>query len=255
MALQPRVLYNNVLRGITPTWSGTTVAEKPPAAATDWKDYTLFQANSGNLAYTMATDTTIDSWAVYTKEASGNNQLILEYETASTVWSTLDTIFVASEKLDLRSFSSVTVSAGLRIRIRVIAATNIDIRQLCVGQYLEMERGQWATAMPPTFVQGIKVTNTISENGSILGRSIKRTERTGKIQLDHLTASWVRSSWEPFAKHAARYPFFYQWDPVTYDDEVGMAVAQTINPPKNAGNGYLSVEMPLRVLVSDSEAV
>jgi len=99
------------------------------------------------------------------------------------------------------------------------------------------------------------VTNNIGANGSVLGRSIKRLERQGKIQLENLTATWVRDSWEPFATHACRYPFFFQWNSRDYSSEVAFAFAEQIEPPKHTANGYLAVEMPIRMLVADSESI
>jgi len=254
MALKPKVLYNNVLRGVTPTWSGTTVSGKPPASATDWRDFSFFEADAGDLDFTMGSDTDIDSFSIYTASHSTSNTIALKYESGVSSFTTLQTYTATSGKLTFDEFSSVTVSSGRRIRISFTGGT-VNVRQLVVGEALEMQRGQWDSAVPPTFTQGVKFTNTISENGSVLGRSIKRLERTGKIMLDHLTASWVRSDWEPFSEHCARYPFIYKWDPVTYSSEIGFAFATKINAPKHAGNSFLSVDMPLRVLVADEEAI
>jgi hypothetical protein len=121
---------------------------------------------------------------------------------------------------------------------------------------MEMQRGQWVTATPPTLTQGIKVTNNISVNGSFLGRSIKRLERKGKIDLEHLTEAFVRDTWEPFAKHAATKPFIFKWsDNSAYSSEIGYCFAENIVAPRNAGNSFMSVEMPMRMLVSDSNQV
>ena len=250
-----RVLYDNVLRGITPTFSGTTLSGKPPANATDWADYSYFTANSGNLDFTMTADTDIDSVSIYVKTVAGSNSIELQYESAPATFTSLKTFSSPSGTLDYEEFSGVTVSSGRKIRFVITAATTIDIRQLVVGERLEFEQGAWSTVTPSTFLQGVKLTNDMAQNGSLLGRSIKRLERAGKIKLDHLTDSWVRASWEPFAIHSARYPFIFVWDYSGHPDDTAFSYAAKISPPSHGTAGRLSAEMDIRFLVADSLAI
>ena len=258
MANLSKVLYNNVLRDATTvTYSGTETSGFEKENATDYFDWTLFRTSSGStsLDFTVGTDTDLDSVSAYVKTVGGTNSITLQYESSVSAFTTLQTYSAPSGSLTFDTFNSVTVSSGRRIRFSIVSATSIDIRQLWAGEYMEFQRGQWATATPPTLTQGIKVSNNISVNGSFLGRSIKRTERSGKISLEHLTQDWVRDTWEPFADHCARSPFVYLWsDNTAYSSEVGYCFAENIVVPKNAGNSFMSVEMPLRMLVADSEA-
>lgn len=252
-----KVLYNNAIRGITPVWSGPTVSGKEPVNATDWADYTLFEASAtGTLDYTVTTNTTIDSACLYAYNASaGSNTIKVQYESSPSVFTNLTSETFSSGILTFVSFGSVTVLSGRRVRFSITISPTLYIRQLAVGQALTFEQGAWGSVTPPTFTQGIKVTNNIGQNGSILGRSIKRLERKGKIMLDHLTDDWVRNSWEPFAKHFSRYPFFWAWDQSGHPDDVGYTYAEGVKPPKHKSAGRLSVDVPIRFLVSDSETV
>ena len=251
----PRFLYNNVLRGKTTAFSGTTVTAKPPANATDFFDWTLFTANSGNLDYTMSADTAIDSVSIYVKTTAGSNSIVLQYESGAGVFSTLQTYSSPSGSLTFDSFASVTVLNGRKIRFVITAATTMDIRQLIVGAALVPPTGAWSTVTPPSFNQGIRVTNNISANGSFLGRSIERLERSGRIALDYLSDSWVRASWEPFSAHFAKYPFVYSWNQSGQPNDVAYCFVDQVSPPKHTSEGYLSVDIPVRMLVADSEAI
>ena len=256
--IKPKFLFSNVLRGITPTWSGTTVSGSGPANATDWRDFSYFQADSGNLDYTMTADTDIDTLSVYVANftGTGSQSIELQYESSPSTFTSLETKTTTSGKLTFDEFTGVTVSSGRKIRFVITVGTgSLLIRQLVVGEVMEAERGQWADATVPTFYQGIQVTNSISQNGSVLGRSIKRVEKQGKINLDFLSASWVRSTWEPFAQHAARYPFIYQWNNRDYPLETAFAVAQKIQAPSHTSNGLLNANMPCRFLVADENAI
>lgn len=256
MATKPRFLYNNVLNGITPSFSGTTVAEKPPVNSVDWLSFTYFEADSGNLDFTMGSNTTIDSLSIYVATVSGSNSITLQYESSPSTFTTLQTNPTVSGKLTFDSFSEVTVSSGRRIRFVIAAATTMNIRHLTVGQYMEAEQGQYASMTYPTLLGGIKVTNTISANGEVIGRSLKRQERGGQIDLEYLTPNFIRNTWEPFADHAAKFPFIYLPAPTEQPTDVGFSFAEGINSPKNMGKGdFMSVSMKIRSLVGDEHVL
>lgn len=258
MSILPKFLYNNVLRGITPSFSGTTVSGSPPANSIDWRDFSYFDADTGNLDFTMTANTDIDTVSVYvaTFTGTGAETIELQYESSPSTYTSLQTINPAGGKLTFDEFSGVTVSSGRNIRFVITAGTgSLLIRQLVVGEVMEAEQGQWATATNPEFYQGIQVSNSIAQNGSILGRSIKRVEKQGKIMLDYLSASWVRSTWEPFSQHMARYPFVYSWNPRDYPAEIAWCAAQSIKAPSHTSNGLLSVDVPCRMLVADEDAI
>lgn len=247
-----RVLYDNVLRGITPSFSGTTLSGKPPASATDWADYTSFEADSGNLDFVVVADTDIDSVAIYVQTIAGSNSIELQYESAPATFTSLKTFSSPSGTLDYEEFTGVTVAAGRIIRFIITADTVLNIRQLVVGERLEFSQGAWSSVTPSFFLQGVKKSTNIGQNGSVLGTSIKRLERMGKIELDHLTDSWVRTSWHPFAVHAARYPFIFVWDYAGHADDVAFAYGEKITAPTHGTAGFLSASMPIRFLVADN---
>ena len=253
--IKPKFLYSTLLRNITPSFSGTTLSGMPPASSTDLLDWSFFRADSGNLDFEMTEDTDINSVAIYVANASGSNSIEVQYESSPSTYTSLATFSSPDGSLDIEEFSSVTVLSGRNIRFVITAATTIDIRQLLIGEVLEAEQGQWASVMPPPFNAGVKVTNNIGANGSVLGRSIKRLERMGKINLEYLSDSWIRANWEPFSEHFSRYPFIYQWDPSGHPNDVAFAYAEKINPPKHTEHGYLSVDIPIRMLVADSESI
>ena len=172
----PKFLYNNVLRGITPTWSGTTVTGKEPANAIDWRDFSYFSADSGNLDFTMTANTDIDTLSVYvaTFTGTGAETIELQYESSPSVYTSLQTVNPAGGKLTFDEFTGVTVSSSRNIRFVIATGTGtLLIRQLVVGEVLEAETGQFASMTYPNLVGGVKVSNVISTNGSIIGRSIK----------------------------------------------------------------------------------
>jgi len=107
--------------------------------------------------------------------------------------------------------------------------------------------GQWSGISPTELNQGIVNGNTMSVNGSFLGRNRRRFEKKGNIKLENLSQSWVRSTWEPFSLAAAEHAFFYRWNPTEYPDDVSFAVGE-IRGPENTTAGNMSVSMPIMYL-------
>ena len=255
--MKPKFLWNNVLRGITPTWSGTSVTGKGPANATDWFDFSYFTADAGDLDYTVTADTDVDAVSIYTRTHTTSNTITVSYESGVSSFTTLQTYTATSGKLTLDEFTGVTVSSGRRIRISFTGG-DVDVRQIVVGEVLEAEQGQYDDMTYPTLIGGVKTSNVVSVNGSIIGRSIKRLERRGALNLEFLSASWYRTNWEPFAQHASRYPFIYQPNPDGQPTEVAFsAVEGGVTSPKNMANrgDRLMVKYKLHNLVADEFAV
>jgi len=255
--MKPFFLWNNVLRGITPTFSGTTVAGKAPANATDWHDFSYFTADSGDLDFTVGANTDIDAFSIYTATHTASSTIALKYESGVSSFTTLHTYTATSGKLTLDTFSSVTVASGRRIRISFTGGP-INVRQLVVGEYLEAEQGQYDDITWPNLAGGVKTSNIVSVNGSIIGRTIKRMERKGVLSLEYLSASWYRTNWEPFAKHAARYPFIWQPNPAGRPDEVGFAAVEGGLPsPTNMGGmgDRMHSNWNLHILTADENSI
>ena len=53
-----------------------------------------------------------------------------------------------------------------------------------------------------------------------MGRSIIRRNHESSVSFDMMTGPWVRSTFQPFVRHARTKPYFFAWNPTTYPDEV-----------------------------------
>ena len=256
----PRVLYDNVFRsGGSVAYSGSETSGFEAINAYDWRDFTLFAPADGdsNLEVTLPETTTLTSFAVWIASGSALTSVAAYYEDSpgsftllgisSPPGATFPGVVTSPQML---SFTGQSVPAGRKVRVSFLGASSLKVRQVTVGAHLTMQRGQRSGVSPATMTGGLVVSNSIAVNGSIIGRDIRRLDRRGTIDLSHLTEAWVRSDWEPFAIHAQRYPFWYQWDPTNYASEVAFAVADQIEAPRNSGTpGLMQVSMPIRTLV------
>ena len=251
------VLYDNLARqaGATIAWSGETLPSFPPRNALDWRDFSVWRITEpGVLEVTLLIGGAVDSWALWTRTNNGlAATATLQLELSAGVFTTVDSpiiLAVGSSALVMRRLTqSYSLAAGRKVRLVIGGASSLDVRQFAFGERLTFEVGQYGGIKPPTLLHGVVVTNVIATNGSIIGRSIRREERSGEISLQPVTREWVRTSWEPFALHASRYAFFYLWNPTEYPDEACFAVAENINAPENVSPvPRMKVTMPLRIL-------
>lgn len=257
-----RVLYNNVLRDYSSiSYSGTGVAEKGPVNAVDWRDFSLFEVDASSttiLDFTIQTTSVIDAVSLYVTNytGTGSNSIELQCESSASVFTSLVTTSSAGGKLTFDTFSEVTITAGLRIRFIFTTGTeSLNIRQLVVGKHLEFNRGQWSGVTPPNFTSGNVSENIISVNGSIIARNNRYLERSATIDMNYLNNAWMRTYWEPFQLHATKYPFIYQWSPSEFPNEVAFAAASKVNPPVQDSINFMSVSMPLRCLIADTNVL
>jgi len=254
----PEFLYDNVIRGIVPTFTGTTITGKEPANSYDWRDFSLFEANTGTLDFVMTSDSDISAFSAYVADftGTGTESIVLQYESSPAVFTTLVTVNPAGGKLSFDKFTEVTVLTGRKIRFLITAGTGaLDIRQLGVGVPLVSEQGDYMGTTDPTLLNGVKVSNTIAINGSIIGRSIKRLERTGNLQLDNLTPAFVRGEWQTFARHAAKFPCVYIQNFRDYPDSIAFSTFELQTATPSGVGDRMNLSGKIRSPVSDELAL
>lgn len=252
-----QVLYADVLRAAgLDTYSGTTVSGFEPLNAFDWRDFTLFRPEPGLTTATslaLASDTVLSALAGWFVPGAHASTFTLEYETAPSVWATAGAL-TATPGVTVPQWTAIsvppTVAAGRKVRWScAVGAGGCDVRLLTAGPAVTFPTGQWAGVAPPTLFADVSVENVIAINGSVLARNVRRVDRSGEINLEHLDPAWVRSTWDALVRHAARYPFWYRWAPVGYPTEVVLAAATAIEAPQNARpQPRMSARLPFRAL-------
>ena len=104
-----------------------------------------------------------------------------------------------------------------------------------IGRSLPMQRSLYAGHSPITLSRQTTLRNQLSEGGHFLGQSIQRRGLTGAAAFRFLEPVWYRDYFDPFAKSARRYPYFFAWRPETYTKEVAYAWTREDIAPTNSG--------------------
>lgn len=253
-----RVLYDNVMRqaGAVITYSGTETTNFEVANSYDWRDFSQFRPSDGltTVDITVAAEVTIDHAFMYLDTNSTGATLKLQVETGvgTGVYTDLATFDPVNNKVEMHDFTPTVVAVGVNIRWEIEdGADGFDISQLVVSEALLFSIGQHVGVRPNGLTGGnIQVNNVISVNGSVIGRSIKRIDKSNQIDLEYLDRSWLDTEWGPFAQHAIKNAFVYSWDHVNHPQDVSFSVAEQIRAPENMSPvPKMKVSMPLRSLV------
>lgn len=129
------------------------------------------------------------------------------------------------------------------IEIQVYTSTTAIQAQAAVcycGKLLTLPRNIYVGHKPITINSMSDSVAGYSESGNFLGRIIVNESRSTTIQMQNLTAAWVRNYLVPFLQDAKTRPFFFAWRPETYSDEVGFVWFKADPMPDNQrSNGMM----------------
>lgn len=128
-----------------------------------------------------------------------------------------------------------TDRSAKKVRVSLEGAVVPRVGVIYVGTALVMERSLYGGHTPISLARDTELMQNRSRGGQILGQQIRRTGVRNSAAFRNLTAEWVRSTFDPFAVSARRYPYFFAWRPSAFPLEVGYV--QTPGPivPVNMG--------------------
>jgi hypothetical protein len=224
-----RIGYETITFGKTPVASSTAtgfsaLAPTYPTTFEYWQPTTV--------PATWAIDNTTEAvcdYAGVTGDIEGVTIQVQSSENNST-WVT-QVEGVATKKVAMFLFPQI----GARYwRLRFVNQVP-KVSVIYIGKALAMQRSIYVGHSPITLSRMTEVNNNVSEGGQYLGRSIIRSGVRTNAAYQHLTADWYRANFDPFAKSARQYPFFFAWRPTTYPQEVGFVWTGADIQPQNTG--------------------
>lgn len=172
----------------------------------------------------------------------------LTFSTAETVGGALtdvDTVAFTDNGAVLLTFDTRTV-AEIQVAGTLIAASEIGV--LSTGEYLQMLTNIYGGHSPQSLSQKTNYQSVMSDTGQFLGRNVTRKGTRTEFSWQHLDPDWYRENFQPFVQSAVTEPFFIQWRPDKYPDEVEYAHTTNDISPTNMGgaSGLMAVTMSVR---------
>jgi hypothetical protein len=121
-----------------------------------------------------------------------------------------------------------------------------EIAVVYTGLLLTLQRRIYVGHTPITFGRSQKVANGKSEGGDFLGRIILSEQTATNVDIQNLTASWYRSTLDPFIQASKDSPFFFAWRPGSYPLEVGFAwMTNDPQPTNQRSNGMMQIQLQM----------
>lgn len=110
----------------------------------------------------------------------------------------------------------------LQLTLTGAAAASPRIAVVYAGVALAMsEELDGRGFMPSNLSRTTALQRSLSRGGQFLGQGYRRRGVSAKPAFKLLDSAWYRANFDPFVRHARRYPYFFAWCPQDYPNDVG----------------------------------
>lgn len=195
------------------------------------------------------TSTAIDYVGIAAHNLAGMTYEI-EYKVgAGGTWTAVDSPLVPQDNSAIMWYFTAITADYWRIKITPLSGTYPKIGVVYIGQVTRLQRRVYVGHTPVTYGRKTNVATGMSENGDYLGRIVKNRVLNTSVKQENVTASFYRSTVEPFVKHAdvESKPYFFAWRPSSYPVEVGYCWnTSNIVPSNQRSNGMMDFTINLR---------
>lgn len=275
MSGKPIILYENVISGtgVSVSGSGGGVSELAgfPAVnafspftypADSWM---IERGTSTGLIEIVLNDSVVsdpfDSIGFIVSGTAGDT-MSLELRFEPTIGSpvVIDTITIDRDGCYFSQFTERTSSLGFYyIEISGIDPENSDSTPIIfpvimIGKAMQFEKCIRNRYAPIDYNRKTEFLTNESGTGQYMGRSIIRRNHESTVSFDLMTAAWVRSTFQPFVRHARTKPYFFIWNPTTYPDEVNYVwTDEDIGVEYTGDRDRMSASWGMRGLGNDQE--
>ena len=201
-----------------------------PAAGAFEVKFQIGGTSDINYAAIAAADLVGETVQVLTAETEGGAQTSAGY-------------FVFTDNLpQIVKFESRTVA---EVIISGTFTRQVELGVFYAGELLQMPRNIYGGHSPIGLSQKTSYQSAMSDSGQFLGRTIIRKGTAASYQWQYLEPVFYREEFQKFVQSATRFPFFIQWRPVEFPEEVSYVHTTGDIKPQNmtGGHGLMSVSM------------
>ena len=242
MAITPVVPDNRYTNGAVIAYENlitssddTTPADGSPKAVIP-NTYERWRPANGTSTerFNLLTNADVNFVAIGAHNLSGQTITIQYSTTDGGGLTTLTTVTPSSNEPILVTFDAVEVS---EIAINATWANDREIGYIATGQYLKMPYPIYGGHTPITLNPETEYQNNISESGQFLGRNIVRQGVSTDYSFRYLDPDFIRGDFNAFVDSARTKPFFMQWRPDLYSEEVAFGYTTGDVKVSNSGGG------------------
>ena len=156
---------------------------------------------------------------------------------------------------DLESPSGATYSLVLSgTNVTSSDSLPIEVPVILIGKAMEFEKCIMKSYAPLDYNRATEYMTNESGTGQFMGRSIVRRNHESSVSFDLMSAAWVRSTFQPFVRHARTKPYFFAWNYDDYPEEVNYVwTDEDIGVSYTGDRDKMSASWKMRGLGNDPE--
>lgn len=123
-----------------------------------------------------------------------------------------------------------------------------------IGNLMSFEKCIMRSYAPLDYNRSTEFLTNESGTGQYMGRSIVRRNYQSSVSFDLMSAPWVRSTFQPFVRHARTKPYFFAWNKDTYPNEVNYVwTDDDIGATYTGDRNMMSASWEMRGIGNDQE--
>jgi hypothetical protein len=242
----PRIGADNIFRRGTITASTGTGKH-----AVDWRADRSWSPVDGvqTLEVELAAPAVVDYLflAVHNLGTIGS---VITFQRFAGAWVTAATIAPGDDTPIWCSIDSLP-SAKWRIIVASPASTQPAIAVLSAGQAMVLEEGLRPGWSPPIFAASSDVVDSVSENGVLIARSLRRRPDTALMTISDMSETWMHTVWRPVRDRLIRQPWALCWSPL--EPHGDCALCWTDGMPSSddySSPGLMAISWRLKMITS-----
>jgi hypothetical protein len=217
-------------------------------------DYTNQRWTAGTLPanWTLVTGANAEVDTVFIAAHNlGSTGSTVAVQTAATVGGAFTTRATVTPTDD--STIAVMINSGSapyvirEIRIAVTGSSgDVQVGIIRAGVALQMERAVFGGVTPLGLNRVVETRQSISETGQWLGRTVQMQAQRTSMGWQHLSSTWYRANFQPFALSLPHQPFGLIQNPLRMPESVGWCWTDQSPSPSNMGvRDMMSVQLDI----------
>ena len=204
-------------------------------AANDYTAQRWDSEGAGAWVFEFDANQDVDTFVIAAHNLSGI-AVTIGTSTATTGGFTTRATFTPADNSPIFVMANTAGGAAFDVRryqVSVGAAAQIGI--IRAGKALQMQRALYGGHNVALWNRVTEGQQAFSETGQWLGRTKKRLAYSNSYEWEHVTATWYRDNFEPFAQTLPLKPFAIAGNPSKMPQDVAWAWAQGDVQPQNMG--------------------
>jgi hypothetical protein len=234
----PRLLFNNVITTDNVSITGF-ISPNDIEGALSFLTYEFWEIDKPEtISITAETEATADSLGIFGDGVTGMS-VVVKYSQDAITYTEIFSGAVTQEGASFFLFDSSVAATFWKIELTVDSGSEVKIRNIVLGESLQLERCIMGSFSPATYNRKSKLISSGSGEAQFLSKKFIYQGFETKVDLKMMSAAFGRNQFQQFVNHANRSAYFFSWNPEVYPSEAIFGWTDDDIPLSYTGDGSL----------------